>query len=227
VSVVQLYAGAFLPGIMLAGLYIGYVVLLATFRPDLMPPLPRASAVWRSRPWRNDSRSAAATRWSVFGARWSAAPTLGPATAVLGQLVVTLLPALAIVAVIGTVYQLATSPKIEASTAGLVQAGGEFAADVKEESTGLIGAAEPEEAPADASQPATEAAGALSPPPGAEDAKPAVAKDAPEVAKAAAAAAERLPVPTWAWILFGCAIAALAVLYWLWSWSGSRCSRCC
>ena len=34
VSVVQLYAGAFFPGIMLAVLYIGYVIVLAKFRPD-------------------------------------------------------------------------------------------------------------------------------------------------------------------------------------------------
>jgi TRAP-type mannitol/chloroaromatic compound transport system permease large subunit len=39
VSVVQLYAGAFFPGIMLAGLYIVYVVVLAWFKPALMPPL--------------------------------------------------------------------------------------------------------------------------------------------------------------------------------------------
>jgi TRAP-type mannitol/chloroaromatic compound transport system permease large subunit len=40
VSVVQLYAGAFFPGIMLAGLYILYVILLAKFKPHLAPPLP-------------------------------------------------------------------------------------------------------------------------------------------------------------------------------------------
>src|SRR5256712_3497390 len=40
VSVVQLYAGAFLPGFMLAGLYIGYVIVLAKWNPKLMPPLP-------------------------------------------------------------------------------------------------------------------------------------------------------------------------------------------
>ncbi len=39
VSVVQLYAGAFFPGIMLATLYIGYIILLATSKPHLMPPL--------------------------------------------------------------------------------------------------------------------------------------------------------------------------------------------
>ncbi len=42
VSVVQLYAGAFFPGLMLAGLYIVYVVLLAKLKPNLMPPLTMA-----------------------------------------------------------------------------------------------------------------------------------------------------------------------------------------
>ncbi|GAB3770027.1 TRAP transporter large permease subunit [Ramlibacter monticola] len=39
VSVVQLYAGAFFPGIMLAGLYIAYVIILAKVKPSLAPPL--------------------------------------------------------------------------------------------------------------------------------------------------------------------------------------------
>ena len=42
VSVVQLYAGAFFPGIMLAGLYMVYVIVLAWFKPHLMPPLSAA-----------------------------------------------------------------------------------------------------------------------------------------------------------------------------------------
>lgn len=39
VSVVQLYAGAFFPGLMLAGLYVLYVIILAKLKPALMPPL--------------------------------------------------------------------------------------------------------------------------------------------------------------------------------------------
>src|SRR5205807_6459870 len=39
VSVVQLYAGAFFPGFMLAALYIGYIIVLAKWKPSLMPPL--------------------------------------------------------------------------------------------------------------------------------------------------------------------------------------------
>jgi len=42
VSVVKLYAGAFLPGLMLTALYIGYVIVLAKLRPDLAPPLSEA-----------------------------------------------------------------------------------------------------------------------------------------------------------------------------------------
>lgn len=39
VSVVQLYAGAFFPGLMLAGLYIVYVILVAKIKPSMAPPL--------------------------------------------------------------------------------------------------------------------------------------------------------------------------------------------
>jgi tripartite ATP-independent transporter DctM subunit len=41
ISVVQLYAAALLPGFLLAGLYIVYVVTVAVFKPKLAPPLPK------------------------------------------------------------------------------------------------------------------------------------------------------------------------------------------
>ena len=40
VSPVQLYAGAFFPGLMLAGMYMVYVVIRCTLNPSLAPPLP-------------------------------------------------------------------------------------------------------------------------------------------------------------------------------------------
>jgi tripartite ATP-independent transporter DctM subunit len=40
-SVVQLYAAAFVPGFMLAGMYCVYVMILATLKPQVMPPLPK------------------------------------------------------------------------------------------------------------------------------------------------------------------------------------------
>jgi TRAP-type mannitol/chloroaromatic compound transport system permease large subunit len=39
VSVVQLYAGAFFPGLMLAGLYVAYVIVVAWLKPSMAPPL--------------------------------------------------------------------------------------------------------------------------------------------------------------------------------------------
>lgn len=39
VSVVQLYAGAFFPGLMLAGLYIVYVIIVSKIKPSMAPPL--------------------------------------------------------------------------------------------------------------------------------------------------------------------------------------------
>jgi tripartite ATP-independent transporter DctM subunit len=40
-SVVQLYAAAVVPGFMLAGMYCVYVIILAIFKPELAPPLPK------------------------------------------------------------------------------------------------------------------------------------------------------------------------------------------
>ena len=56
VSVVQLYAGAFFPGLMLAGLYIVYVIILAKLKPSLAPPLSRPIAMCRCRPCSKRSR---------------------------------------------------------------------------------------------------------------------------------------------------------------------------
>ena len=44
VSVVKLYAGTLLPGFLLAGMYVVYVVILALVKPQLAPPLPKEQA---------------------------------------------------------------------------------------------------------------------------------------------------------------------------------------
>ena len=45
VSVVKLYAGAFFPGIMLATLYVGYIIIVAKLKPHLAPPLSEADRI--------------------------------------------------------------------------------------------------------------------------------------------------------------------------------------
>src|SRR6476620_4309096 len=94
VSVVQLYAGAFGPGIMLAGLYIGYVIVLAKFRPDLMPPLPESdrSVVLPpvAKKLASQGSNAVAGLWR--GLTRSVAGV--PKKTALGQLIISLVPAL-------------------------------------------------------------------------------------------------------------------------------------
>ena len=211
VSVVQLYAGAFLPGFMLASLYIGYVILLAKWKPNLMPPLP---AEERRVPIPANVQPLAARGGNAFGALWRGlrGDTAGVRKrTVTAQFLVSLLPALAIAGILFAMYRISTSPEEKASTAGLVEAGGAIAAEASasEQSTGLIGAPSEEE---DKSQ-------ELSPPAGAEENKPAEAAPAAADKPAATpAAAERLPTPAWFYVMLALGVAVILLIYWLWNW---------
>jgi hypothetical protein len=146
----------------------------------------------------------------------------------LGQLVVSLLPALFIVAVLGITYRIATAPEVEASTAGLIEAGGLVAAPAAERelSTGLIG-----QAPAEEEEPAakegTPEITKQAPP---SEAKTETSAKGPRAGPKAAAletrAAARLrngsprPVGCGSWSPWASLLSA--VIYWLWSWGGSR-----
>ncbi len=46
-SVGDMYAGALLPGLMLVGLYLGFVALVAIFKPDWVPALPAEARIYR------------------------------------------------------------------------------------------------------------------------------------------------------------------------------------
>ncbi len=108
VSVVQLYAGAFFPGLMLAGLYVLYVILLAKLKPQLMPPLSAEA--------RRVSLPALAEKLSQ-GRETRALPALLRAlgresdkAAVLRQLGVTLLPVILVLTVAGIGWLHAHNP---------------------------------------------------------------------------------------------------------------------
>ena len=220
VSVVKLYAGAFFPGIMLATLYVGYVVILAKLRPNLMPPLPQAE---RQVPLPSVARMLAPRRRNALAGLLAGLVTPGvPKTAVLGQLVATLLPLLVAVALVTLTYRSVTEPVVELNTAGLVEAGGALAAagSESEASTGLIGA--PPEAVAAPNDPSAQDSGA-------QDAQAALQPEAtpgpdagaalaPSASDGASAAVERLPTPAWFWAFLAAALAIVCVLYWLWTW---------
>ena len=79
-----------------------------------------------------------------------------PAVTVAKQLFISLLPMLVVAGLLAVTYQAATAPEVAADTSGLVQAGGEVAADIKEEPSGLVGGLqEPEEEGAEAKEGAT------------------------------------------------------------------------
>ncbi len=230
VSVVQLYAGAFFPGMMLAGLYIGYVIVLAKWKPALMPPLAESEQRVPLPPFAQTLAQRGSNALTGLFRTLARGGSAGVAQrTVLTQLFVTLVPALFIVALLGVIHRVATAPEVEASTAGLIEAGGLASAvePEREASTGIIGAPEPEKE-SELKEPPAEGATELSAPPGAEAATPEGAKELPGAAKAAAAeraekaakAAEqgRLPVPAWFWIVLGIGIAVIAVVYWLWNW---------
>src|SRR6185503_11867158 len=95
VSVVQLYAGAFFPGFMLAALYIGYVIVLAKLRPELMPPLS-AEGRQVALPAHAKALAAGGNNAMLGLLRASGGGAGVPARTALGQLFVSLLPALAL-----------------------------------------------------------------------------------------------------------------------------------
>jgi TRAP-type mannitol/chloroaromatic compound transport system permease large subunit len=214
VSVVQLYAGAFLPGIMLALLYVGYIILLAAWKPKLMPPLPESERHVDLPAWmREQQRKGHGALASLFRiVRSEGSEGVSRRTA-FQQLFISLMPALFIALLCVALYRIGTAPEVEASTAGLIQAGGLIAApeQEREKSSGLIGGSETglAEPPAEAESTATE--------PAAKE----VTKEAPQAAKAAEKSAEskpRLPIPLWVWITFAIGFAILAVTYALWNW---------
>jgi TRAP-type mannitol/chloroaromatic compound transport system permease large subunit len=201
VSVVKLYAGAFFPGIMLAALYIGYVIIVAKLKPELAPPLPEED--------RRVDLAPVTQKLATFGklalpavlaaAKGRAAAGISTKE-LLKQLAIIVGPLLFFVVVMTMIHRSATTPL-------------EQVAQVTMESDGGMMSLEEVSAP--------ESTGGLALPPGAEEppgaekapAKPA-AKAAPVVAaEEEKAPAERQPTPTWYWIMLGIGLAIGAIFY--------------
>ncbi|MFN7121336.1 MAG: TRAP transporter large permease subunit [Hydrogenophaga sp.] len=226
VSVVQLYAGAFFPGIMLAGLYILYVIIMAKIKPAWAPPLTAAQ--------RFVPLPAPLTAIGATGER-SAVPNLIKALNgkrnqdvsskyLLGQLGIALLPAILFAAVAFASYQSATTV-VPVETYEELQPMG--AGSNVDENTNEGGLAEPEaeegglaEPPSDGTVAEPPDADAVAEPPGAEKEAPAAGAAPEAVAEPAAAApAAAEPVATTKpasmsfWIGLAVGLLALVVFY--------------
>jgi TRAP-type mannitol/chloroaromatic compound transport system permease large subunit len=211
VSVVKLYAGAFFPGIMLATLYIGYIVIVAKIKPSLAPPLSETD---RLVPLPKYAETISRTfsgnvlRGLVAGLKGNLNLDV-PARTLANQLFIALLPALVFTAAMGLTYRAVTTPP-EAVSADVVEMGTGFNdEDTQADSGGLQ---EPEQE------------GGLQEPPaeGLQEPPATVVEKQPEPVTAPATAAkpapdatpaERLPAPMSYWVTFGIGLAALAVFY--------------
>jgi TRAP-type mannitol/chloroaromatic compound transport system permease large subunit len=209
VSVVQLYAGAFFPGIMLATLYVIWIIVNAKLRPGIAPPLsaedrhvdlPRFAEII--------SRTRRNVMAGLIGALKGRRNADVPLRTLLNHLVIALLPALAAALFMGSIYLSLTAPDYVVPSE-LQEMG--FAAE-EEKAEGLE---EPEgeasglqEPPAEGEQDASPAAGAVSETPKASTAAEADQPNTTEVAEGA-----RKPVPTAYWVTLAIVAAGLAVFY--------------
>jgi TRAP-type mannitol/chloroaromatic compound transport system permease large subunit len=194
VSVVQLYAGAFFPGLMLAGLYILYVFLVARWKPHLMPPPTEAERhvdlpAWGKRISPDGRRLAVPALLAALRAPEQTGVLRAVASR---QLFISVLPALALATFLGLVYRSATTKEI-VDTGGLQEIGAEAAAPDEAVSGGV-------------QEPVDEGATAV----------PAPAPVSAPAARALAPAGpteEKVPAPTWFWVMAAILVGALVALY--------------
>jgi TRAP-type mannitol/chloroaromatic compound transport system permease large subunit len=218
VSVVQLYAGAFFPGIMLAGLYIGYVIILAKFKPKLMPPLSleeRKVPLPMSYTELGEKISQNVIPAILIALKGKRNLHVRPVE-LLQSLMIALLPLLVFAIFTGSIYKVVTAPVDTGAGMELMQMGDAGSGAAEESSSGL--SLPPGAEKADS--------GGLSLPPGSEEDKPAAAPAAPvmsadETKAAEAAAAKALEprdAPTWFWVMTAIFAAMLAIYYLLLTW---------
>ena len=220
VSVVQLYAGAFFPGIMLAGLYIGYVIILAKFKPKLMPPLAleeRTVPLPMSYTELGEKISQKVIPAILIALKGKRNLHVRPAE-LLQSLMIALLPLLVFALFTGSIYKIVTAPVDAGAGMELMQMGDAGSGVAAEESSSGL-SLPPGAEKADS--------GGLSLPPGSEEDKPAAAPvmsaDETKAAEAAAAAAaakalEPRDAPTWFWVMTAIFAAMLAIYYLLLTW---------
>ena len=196
VSVVQLYAGAFFPGIMLAGLYIVYVIIMAKVKPDWAPPLTAAQRFVPLPPplmaigAKGDGWAVSNLIKALKGRRNQEVST----KYLLGQLGIALLPAILFAAVAITSYQSATTVVPVETYEELQPMGAGSTVDENASEGGLAepaaeegGLAEPPSDDAVAEPPGADA-DAVAEPPGAEEEAPAAGPAPDAVAEPGAAA---------------------------------------
>jgi len=214
VSVVQLYAGAFFPGIMLAGMYVGYVILIAKVKPEWAPALPNEERLvpipaysQALKPRTNNALV------GLLSGLFRPAPG-APFGKVLGQFGIALLPLIVVGGLLGYSYAKLTAPEAVYSTEGLEEMGGGFNTDSSTNSD----LAEPPSEGGSLAEPPREEGGVQEPKP---EPSPAPTSSAAAESGAGSDAAEpdRRPAPKGFWVTLGVLAAMLVTLYLLFNWA--------
>lgn len=226
-SVVRLYAGALFPGMLLAGLYIVYVVAVAKFKPHWAPRLSDEGRRVQLPP-HLERLAARHGRFALPGLlRAVAAPGEGvPRRLAARELLLAGLPALAFVLIMGLTWNALTKPQEVFDTTGLVEMGFDSAPAAREpiDEFAAPGIAEPPmeyDAPTVAEPPPLEEPPALEAPPTATELPEALGEpdalppplDTLDEPSAQADAAGRTPAPAAFWETLAIGFAALALLY--------------
>jgi len=218
VSVVKLYAGAFFPGIMLATLYVLYVVIIAKIKPSMAPPMSAEDRIVPLPAFAQVvSKDISSTVLpGLIGAIKGKRNAAVPMRELLNNLGIALLPALAVAAIMGAIYFKVTAPLPVESVEGVVAMGGELSDSTgAAEEENVSGLSEPEadglQTPPGASEVAKADAATAAEPVKADAPAPTAAVAA--AAELPAAQAERQEAPLSFWIgLASCAV-ALAIFY--------------
>jgi TRAP-type mannitol/chloroaromatic compound transport system permease large subunit len=217
VSVVKLYAGAFFPGLMLATLYVLYVVIIAKIKPSMAPPMSAEDRIVPLPAFAQVvSKDISSTVLpGLIGAIKGKRNAAVPMRDLLNHLVIALLPLLAVAAIMGTIYFKVTAPLPVEAVGGVVAMGGELsdsADSAEEEGESVSGLSEPEADGLQTPPAATQEAKADAVP-ASEPAKEPETVAVSAAAETPAASAERQEAPLSFWIgLASCAV-ALALFY--------------
>ncbi|MGZ8290537.1 MAG: TRAP transporter large permease [Telluria sp.] len=210
VSVVKLYAGALFPGLMLAGLYVAYVLIIAKLKPGIAPPLSAEGRRVTLPPYADQILVAGKTQAlpGLMRALKGSRAVDVPSRTLVSQLLVVLLPLAAFVFVMGLAYTMATRPA-EAPTEMTEM----FSQEPGAAGSDGGGLAEP---PIEGGLEEPPMEGALAEPPVAGAAAPAAPAPAPAMASTTANK-EAIPVSTEVprafWIALVVGAAAMAVFY--------------
>jgi TRAP-type mannitol/chloroaromatic compound transport system permease large subunit len=218
VSVVQLYAGAFLPGLMLTGLYIGYIIISAKLKPSIAPPLSEEDQrVELPRFAEEISKKSNNALVGLIGAIKGKRNADVPMKILVNHLIIAILPALAAALIVLVVWLWTTAPSL-VDTSGLQEMG--MATDeVRKDAAVAEGGLQEPEAEGELQEPPAEPDQAAQVAPAAPTEAPKPPAEVKPATTEVPAAPGRDSAPLVFWITFGIVAVGTVIFYAIFSFA--------